>query len=51
MVKIQEIKRKNGTTVHTVYLPEDMIAALGWTKGSEIKCDMNENGIYLFRVN
>lgn len=51
MVRIQEIQRKNGTKVHMVYLPEDMITALGWAKGAEIRCDMNENGIYLFKVN
>ncbi len=36
MAKLQQIKRSNGSLIHSVNLPGEVIDALGWEKGDEL---------------
>lgn len=36
MAKIQEIKRKDGTNVNPVNIPQQVMEDMGWKKGDEL---------------
>ena len=43
MPKIQQIERTNGSSVHSINLPLEIIENLDWKKGQEIEA-VEENG-------
>ena len=45
MPKLQRIKRANGSLVHSVNIPLEIIEDLGWEKGSDLELEtLNNDG-------
>lgn len=42
MAKLQSIKRTNGSIVHSVNIPLDVIEENGWEKGDELEIKTKE---------
>lgn len=40
MVKLQQIKRNNGSRVHSVNIPIGLINELNWQKGDELTAEI-----------
>lgn len=47
MAKLQEIKRANGSIVHSVNIPQEVIEFTGWTKGLELDLEAKECGVLI----
>ena len=51
MVKLQEIKRANGSVVNHITLPKEVVEELGWSKGDSIEATVaNIKGIGIPRL-
>jgi hypothetical protein len=52
MVKLQQIKRANGSVVHSINLPLEHIEAIGWSKGEELEFERIEieSGVFILMV-
>jgi hypothetical protein len=47
MAKLQAIERKNGSVVHSVNLPYDVVEEIGWKKGDELCIERKEKEIII----
>jgi hypothetical protein len=45
MVKIQEIKRKNGSVVRVLYLPNEVVVGGGFVKGDVVEVVVDGPGV------
>ena len=45
MTKLQEIKRKNGTTVNVLYIPNKVIEEAGLFKGDVVSVVVEASGV------
>ena len=43
MSKLQEIKRKDGTSIHSVNFPKKVMNVLNWQKGDKLVYEVFEN--------
>lgn len=45
MPKLQQVKRANGSVVHSVNLPLEAIEELGWKKGVQLTVEVNTDNL------
>lgn len=43
MAKIQQIKRSNGSLIHSVNIPKEIMKKLEWQKGDELEFIFDED--------